>query len=65
MINLKKFNNLLELFFNQCEIQNDNDIFLTSLNDSKKEFSWKFTKISVVKLSEEFKKYIQKGDRCL
>ena len=25
----------------------------------------KFTKTSVVKLSEEFKKYIQKGDRCL
>ena len=65
MINLKKFNNLLELFFNQCEIQNDNDIFLTSLKDSKKEFSWEFTKTSVVKLSEEFKKYIQKGDRCL
>ena len=64
-MNLKNLNNLLELFFNQYEIQNDNDIFLKSLKNPKQEFSWKYTKTSIVKLSEEFKNYIQKGDRCL
>ena len=65
IMNLKKLNNLLELFFNQYEIQNENNIFLSSLKNPKKEFSWKDTKISIIKLSEEFKKHIQKGDRCL
>jgi len=65
IMNLKKLNNLLELFFNQYEMQNKNNIFLSSLKNPNKEFSWKDTKISIIKLSEEFKKYIQKGDRCL
>tara|TARA_B100000131_G_scaffold59009_1_gene54439 strand:+ start:52 stop:1755 length:1704 start_codon:yes stop_codon:yes gene_type:complete len=64
-MNLKNLNNLLELFFNQYEIQNESDIFLKSLKNPKQEFSWKYTKTSIVKLSEEFKNYIQKGDRCL
>jgi len=29
-MNLKNLNNLLELFFNQYEIQNESDIFLKS-----------------------------------
>ena len=64
-MNLKKFNNLLELFFNQYESQNENNIFLSSLKNPIIEFSWKDTKTSVINLSIEFKKYIKKGDRCL
>ena len=64
-MNLKKFNNLLELFFNQYEKQDKNNIFLSSLKSPIKEFSWEDTKISILNLSKEFKKYIQKGDRCL
>ena len=64
-MDLKKFNNLLELFFNQYESQNENNIFLSSLKNPIIEFSWKDTKTSIIGLSKEFKKYIQKGDRCL
>ena len=64
-MNLKKFNNLLELFFNQYKSQNENNIFLSSLKNPIIEFSWKDTKTSVINLSIEFKKYIKKGDRCL
>ena len=64
-MNLKKFNNLLELFFNQYEKQDKNNIFLSSLKSPIKEFSWEDTKTSILNLSKEFKKYIQKGDRCL
>ena len=64
-MNLKKFNNLLELFFNQYESQNENNIFLSSLKNPIIEFSWKDTKTSIINLSIEFKKYIKKGDRCL
>ena len=64
-MNLKKFNNLLELFFNQYKSQNENNIFLSSLKNPIIEFSWKDTKTSIINLSIEFKKYIKKGDRCL
>ena len=64
-MNLKKFNNLLELFFNQYEKQDKNNIFLSSLKSPIKEFSWEDTKTSILNLSKKFKKYIQKGDRCL
>ena len=64
-MNLKKFNNLLELFFNQYEKQDKNNIFLSSLKSPIKEFSWEDTKTSILNLSKEFKKHIQKGDRCL
>ena len=57
-MNLKKFNNLLELFFNQYKSQNENNIFLSSLKNPIIEFSWKDTKTSVINLSIEFKKYI-------
>ena len=50
IMNLKKLNNLLELFFKQYEIQNKNNIFLSSLKNPNKEFSWKDTKISIIKL---------------
>ena len=64
-MNFKNLNNLLELFFKQYELQNKSDIFLSSLKSPKKEFTWGDTKSSIIKLSAEFKKYVQKGDRCL
>ncbi len=62
---IKNFNNLLELFFKQCDLKNKNDIFLTSLKDPKIEFTWEDVKTNVIKLSLEFKKIIEKGERCL
>jgi len=64
-MNLKNLNNLLELFFKQYELQNKDNIFLASLKSPGQEFTWEHTKSSIIKLSEQFKKYIQKGDRCL
>ena len=44
---------------------NKNEIFLNSIKDSQNKYSWEETYISVIKLSTEIKKYINKGDRCL
>ena len=66
MIHLNKFNNLLELFVNQFEKQNDkNDIFLTSLAGQKRKFSWQDVYNSVRIISTQIRKYSNKGDRCL
>ena len=62
---LKKLNNLLELFFFQYESQNKKEIFLSSLKDLNKNFSWEKTFNSVINLSNEISKNIKKGDRCL
>mgnify|MGYP001422268517 FL=1 len=64
-MNLKKYNNLVELFFEQCAKQNKDQIFLTSLKDPKKSFSWKDVETIVLKLASEISKSIQKGERCL
>ncbi len=64
-MNLKKYNNLVELFFEQCVKQNKDQIFLTSLKEPKKSFSWKEVESIVLKLASEISKLIQKGDRCL
>ena len=66
MINLNKINNLLELFINQFNQQkNKKNILLSSLKEPKKNLSWEdtFKKINI--LTEEIKKYVNKGDRCL
>ena len=66
MINLAKTQNLIELFFKQLENQDDkNKILLSSLKDPKNSFTWNSTLQSVIKISEELKKYIEIGDRCL
>ena len=66
MINLAKTQNLIELFFKQLENQDDkNKILLSSLKDPKNSFTWNNTLQSVIKISEELKKYIEIGDRCL
>jgi len=62
---IDKINNLLELFYKQYEKQNKESIFLQSLKDTKKKYSWKDVYLNINKLSEEISKHIKKGDRCL
>ena len=65
-MDLKKINNLPELFFCQYEKQKDkNKILLSSLRELGKNYSWKQTFESINNLSSELKKYVNKGDRCL
>ena len=65
-MDLKKINNLLELFFYQFEKQKDkNKILLSSLKEPKKNYNWQETFLSIKKLSTELKNYVNKGDRCL
>ena len=59
-MNLKKYKNLVELFFEQCEKQNKDKIFLTSLKEPKKSFSWKDVEIIVSKFASEISKLIKK-----
>jgi long-chain acyl-CoA synthetase len=62
---LDKINNLLELFYQQYEKQNKKNIFLQSLKEPQKKYSWKDVYKNIIKLSEEISKYIKKDDRCL
>ena len=65
-LEISKINNLVELFFNQYKNQSDkNKILLSSLKEPKKDYSWQETFHSINKLSEELKKFVNKGDRCL
>jgi long-chain acyl-CoA synthetase len=62
---INKINNLLELFYQQYQIQDKESIFLQSLKEPRKEYSWKDVYLNINKLSEEISKHIKKGDRCL
>ena len=62
---IDKINNLLQLFYEQYTRQDKKSIFLQSLNEPKKKYSWEDVYINTIKLSEEITKYIKKGDRCL
>ncbi|NMN67214.1 long-chain acyl-CoA synthetase [Candidatus Pelagibacter ubique] len=62
---IDKINNLLELFYQQYEKQNKEDVFLQSLKDIEKKYTWSDVYKNIMKLSEEISKYINKGDRCL
>ncbi len=65
-MNLKKFNNLTDLFFYQADKQNSEDVFLEWLNPvNRKKFTWSETTSSIFKLTKCLKKYINEGDRCL
>ena len=65
-MNLKKINNLTELFFDQFNRQTNKDkILLSTLGDKRKNYSWKETHDLINLLSNELKKVISKGDRCL
>ncbi|WP_415275834.1 long-chain fatty acid--CoA ligase [Candidatus Pelagibacter sp. Uisw_116] len=61
---INKVNNLLELFYNQYLTQDKTSVFLQSLKDVEKKYSWEDVYSNVIKLSEEISKYIKKGDRC-
>ena len=60
-----KINNLLELFYNQYQKKNKEDIFLQSLKESTKKYSWADVYLNVNKLSQVISKHIKKNDRCL
>ena len=62
---INKINNLLELFYQQYKKQNKDRIFLESLKEPIKKYSWEETYLKIIKLSKEISKYINKGDRCL
>ena len=62
---INKTNNLLELFYEQYQKQNKESIFLQSLKEPQKKYSWEDVYLNINKLSEEISKYIKKGDRCL
>jgi len=62
---IDKTNNLLELFYQQYSTQDKGKIFLQSLKEPKKKYSWEDVYLNIIKLSEEISKYIKKGDRCL
>jgi long-chain acyl-CoA synthetase len=61
--------NLLDLFFSQylklSKTEKDSFFLLNSLKDTENKFTWQKTYLSIKKLSEELKKYLKKGDRCL
>jgi len=62
---INKTNNLLELFYKQYLKQNKESIFLQSLKEPQKKYSWEDVYLNINKLSEEISKHIKKGDRCL
>ena len=64
-MDFKKYNNLVDLFFKQYEKQPKDKIFLSSLKEPKKNFSWNNVKLIIEQLANEISKTIQKGDRCL
>jgi len=62
---INKVNNLLELFYNQYQTQKKTSVFLQSLKEVEKKYSWEDVYSNIIKLSKEISKYIKKGDRCL
>ena len=55
----------IELFFTKYKLENKDEFFLNSLSLSQKNYTWKDTALSVLKLSNFIKKDVNKGDRCL
>ncbi len=65
-MNLKQINNLTELFFDQFNQQtNKDEILLSTLGDKRKNYSWQETYDFICLVSNELRKVISKGDRCL
>ncbi|MDC3020426.1 long-chain fatty acid--CoA ligase [Candidatus Pelagibacter sp.] len=65
-MNLKKINNLTELFFDQFNKQTNKDkILLSTLGDKRKNYTWQETHDFINLVSNELRKVISKGDRCL
>ncbi len=65
-MNLKQINNLTDLFFDQFNKQSNKDkILLSTLGDKRKNYSWQDTYNFINLVSNELRKLISKGDRCL
>ncbi len=65
-MNLKQINNLTELFFDQFNKQTNKDkILLSTLGNNKKNYTWQETYNFINLVSNELRKVISKGDRCL
>ena len=64
-MNIDKYNNLLELFYNQFTKEKSDQIFLQSLKYSQQKFTWNDTFLNVLKLANELEPIIKKSDRCL
>ncbi len=65
-LEINKINNLLDLFFLQYANQsNKNKILLSSLKKPRKDYTWEQTFNSINGLTEELRKFVNKGDRCL
>ena len=65
-MNLKQINNLTELFFDQFNKQiNKDTVLLSTLGDKRKNYSWRETYDFINLVSNELRKVISKGDRCL
>ena len=65
-MNLKKINNLTQLFFEKFNSQSNKDkILLSTLGNKKRNYSWQETFNFINLLSGEIKKILSKGDRCL
>ncbi len=65
-MNLKQINNLTELFFDQFNKQTNKDkILLSTLGDNKENYTWQETYNFINIVSNELRKVISKGDRCL
>ena len=62
---IDRINNLLELFYQQYQKQNKENIFLQSLKEPKEKYTWNDVYVRINKLAEEISKHIKKGDRCL
>ena len=65
-MNLKQINNLTELFSDQFNKQiNKDKILLSTLGVKRKNYSWQETHDFINLISNELRKVISKGDRCL
>ena len=65
-MNLKNINNLVQLFFEKYkQLKNKNTLFLSSLKEPKKTYTWEQTFNFINIVSQELKKIVNKGDRCL
>ena len=65
-MDLKAFNNLIDLFFYQAGKQNPQSDFLEWLNPrNKKKLTWGETSSNIYKLAKILKQNIANGDRCL
>jgi long-chain acyl-CoA synthetase len=62
---LESYNNLLELFFDRYQLENENEIFLQSLKNENSNFTWKQTFDAIQNLSLFLDQYITTNDRCL